>query len=204
MTLIVGVTGGIGSGKTAVTDLLSKQGITIVDADIASRIVVEPGTPALKAIAEHFGQTLITADGNLDRAALRQKVFADNNERQWLESLLHPLINKEIKRQLAASTSPYTVLVSPLLTETSQREICGLILVVDVPESVQIERASIRDNNNPEQIKRIIAAQVSREDRLAIADDVIDNTTTIEALNNTVEKLHQRYLALADKNQGTI
>ncbi len=202
MALIIGITGGIGSGKTAVTDRFANKGITIVDADIASRIVVEPGTPALSAIADHFGENLILADGSLDRAALRQKIFADEKERHWLETLLHPLISEEILRQLKASTSPYTILVSPLLIETSQRDICNRILVVDVPESIQVERASARDNNDTEQIKRIIAAQISRQDRLSKADDIIDNTVAFEALDRAVEEFHQRYLAITAKQNN--
>ena len=197
MALIIGITGGIGSGKTAVTDRFSQKGITVVDADIASRVVVEPGTFALSAIASHFGSNLIADDGSLDRAALRQKVFANDEERHWLESLLHPLISEEIHKQLEASTSPYTILVSPLLVETTQRDICNRILVVDVPESVQIERASARDNNDAEQIKRIIAAQIHRQDRLAKADDIIDNTASLETLDEVVEEFHQGYLDMA-------
>lgn len=197
MALIVGITGGIGSGKTAVTDRFAEKGITIVDADIASRIVVEPGTTALSAIANHFGKNLISADGSLDRAALRQKIFADEEERHWLESLLHPLISEEILKQLKASTSPYTILVSPLLVETTQRDICDRILVVDVPEAVQVERASARDNNDPEQIKRIIAAQINRQDRLSKADDIIDNSAPLDCLDTVVNELHKTYLTIS-------
>tara|TARA_B110000444_G_scaffold259988_1_gene305453 strand:- start:954 stop:1562 length:609 start_codon:yes stop_codon:yes gene_type:complete len=195
--LIIGVTGGIGCGKTTVTERFAKRGITIVDADIISRIVVEPGTTALNAITNHFGEGLISVDGRLDRAALRQTVFEDKQERNWLESLLHPLINEEILRQLKASTSAYTILVSPLLVETTQRNICDRILVIDVPESIQLERASSRDNNNPEQIKKIMAAQINRQHRLSKADDIIDNTASLEYLEIEIEKFHQGYLSMA-------
>ena len=197
MMLIIGVTGGIGCGKTTVTERFAKRGITIVDADIISRIVVEPGTTALNAITNHFGEGLISVDGRLDRAALRQTVFEDKQERNWLESLLHPLINEEILRQLKASTSAYTILVSPLLVETTQRNICDRILVIDVPESIQLERASSRDNNNPEQIKKIMAAQINRQHRLSKADDIIDNTASLEYLEIEIEKFHQGYLSMA-------
>ena len=122
----MGITGGIGSGKSAVTERFEQLGITVVDADLAARVIVEPGRPALTAIAEHFGADIIQADGTLDRAALRQRVFADDEERLWLEQLTHPLIGQEIIDQMAASTSPYTILSSPLLLETSQKDLAAL------------------------------------------------------------------------------
>lgn len=195
--LVIGLTGGIGSGKTAVSDRFESLGITIVDADLASRIVVEPGKPALAAISTHFGADLILADGNLNRAAMRQRIFADPAAKQWLESLLHPLIGKEIDRQLKNSTSPYTLLVSPLLLETSQRKRCDRILVVDVPVDVQIARASRRDNNDPTLIKSIIASQMPREERLNYADDVISNEGDLATLYQHVDTLHQKYLEMS-------
>ncbi|MGB1142320.1 MAG: dephospho-CoA kinase, partial [Halioglobus sp.] len=138
--MIVGITGGIGSGKSAVTDRFEALGVTVVDADLAARVIVEPGRPALDAIADHFGEHLLLEDGNLDRAALRKLVFADEEQRKWLEQLTHPLIGQEILDQLAASTSPYTLLSSPLLLETSQKELADLLVVVDVPEEVQLAR----------------------------------------------------------------
>ena len=144
MTLVVGITGGIGSGKSAVTSRFAGLGITVVDADLASRVIVEPGRPALDAIADHFGADILLADGGLDRAELRRRVFADPAERLWLEQLTHPLIGDEILSQLAASDSPYTILSSPLLLETSQADLAGLTLVVDVPEEVQLRRTMAR------------------------------------------------------------
>ena len=192
---VIGVTGGIGSGKTAVTDRLQEQGITVIDADLAARVIMEPGRPALDAVRQRFGDELILADGNLDRAALRRIVFADPEQRQWLEQLTHPLIGDEIRAQLAQADSPYVVLSSPLLLETSQRDLCDLIVVVDVPEAVQLERTMRRDDNDEAQVKRIMAAQLDRRSRLAGADEVIENTGSLESLDEAVAELHQRLLA---------
>ncbi len=202
MTLIVGVTGGIGSGKSAVTRRLEERGITVVDADLAARIVVEPGRPALAAIAEHFGADILLADGSLDRAALRKAVFADETQRRWLEALTHPLIAQEILDQLQASTSVYTVLSSPLLLETTQKTLVDTVVVVDVPEAVQVERTMARDDNDEAQVRRIIAAQIAREDRLALADIVIDNSGTLESLDEKVDELHATLLAQAAAKAG--
>lgn len=197
MTMIVGVTGGIGSGKSAVTQRLEALGITVVDADLAARVVVEPGRPALQAIADHFGTGILAADGSLDRAALRQKVFADEQERRWLEQLTHPLIGEEILAQLQASTSAYTVLSSPLLLETTQKDLVDTVVVVDVPEAVQLERTMSRDDNDEAQVRRIMAAQISRDDRLALADIVIDNSGPLDALDGHVAALHSQLLEQA-------
>ena len=194
MNLVVGVTGGIGSGKSAVTERFEKLGITVVDADLAARVVVEPGKPALNAIAEHFGQPIIDLDGSLDRAALRNKVFSDEEERRWLEQLTHPLIGQEILAQLSASSSPYTILSSPLLLETSQGELTDCIVVVDVPPETQLQRTMQRDDNDEAQVQRIMAAQMPREERLAKADFVIDNSRSLAELDSVVEKLHRDFL----------
>lgn len=194
---VVGVTGGIGSGKTAVTNNFADLGIAIVDADIASRVVVEPGQPALAHIAGHFGPGILQADGRMDRAAMRQLIFSNPAEKQWLEQLLHPLINIEIHRQLDTASSPYAIFVSPLLVEGNHGDLCDRLLVVDVPEEVQLARTMARDDNEAEQVKRIMASQASREQRLARADDVIENAGTLAQLREKVEALHQRYLELA-------
>ena len=198
MTLVVGITGGIGSGKSAVTERFENLGVTVVDADLAARVVVEPGKPALTAIAAHFGDEMILPSGDLDRTALRAKVFSDPAERAWLEQLTHPLIGEEILNQLAAATSDYAILSSPLLLETSQGELAGITVVVDVPESTQLERTMARDNNDEAQVRRIMAAQMSREERLARADIVIDNSQPITALDNVVMELHKEFLARAE------
>ena len=195
MTLVVGITGGIGSGKSAVTERFEKLGITVVDADIVARVVVEPGKPALKSIAEHFGKAILGDDGCLDRAALRSRVFSDDSERRWLEQLTHPLIGQEILDQLSASNSPYTILSSPLLLETSQGELADYIVVVDVPPETQLQRTMLRDSNDENQVKRIMAAQMAREDRLSSADFVIDNSRDFTELDSAIEKLHAEFLA---------
>ncbi|MEM9741858.1 MAG: dephospho-CoA kinase [Pseudomonadota bacterium] len=194
---IVGVTGGIGSGKTAVTDRFQAHGISVVDADLASRAVVEAGRPALKAIAERHGSSILTADGALDRRALRAIVFDDPDERHWLEALTHPLIAAEIDQGLAQATSPYVVLAHPLLVESGTHRRCNRVLVVDVPVDVQIERTMSRDGSDRSQVEAIIAVQASRETRLGVADDVIVNDRDLSALDDAVAALHEDYLRRA-------
>lgn len=194
---VVGLTGGIGSGKTAVSDRFAARGIAVVDADVAARIVVEPGQSALASIAEHFGKDLLTTKGELDRAALRARVFADPEERVWLEALLHPRISKCIAEQLATASSDYAILVSPLLFETNQVRFTHRVLVVDVPEALQLERTMARDNNDEAQVRAIMAAQSSRQDRLDKADDVIVNDADLDSLDARVGELHEHYLAAA-------
>lgn len=197
MPLVVGVTGGIGSGKSAVTDRFERLGIRVVDADRIARLVVEPGRPALAAIAARHGAGILTADGSLDRAALRQRVFADQAERLWLERLTHPLIGEEISAQLAAAPPPYVILSSPLLLETAQRDRADVIVVVDVPEAVQLARTMARDDNDEQQVRRIMAAQMPRQERLKQADFVIDNSGDLPALDPLVESLHRQLLQRA-------
>lgn len=194
---VVGLTGGIGSGKSAVSERFERLGIKVVDADLASRAVVEPGRPALKAIEEHFGAGVISADGSLNRPALRKLVFENADERRWLEALTHPLINQYIAEQLGSATSPYVILAHPLLVETGQTRVCQRILVVDVPEELQLERTMARDNNPEAQVRAIMAAQATREQRLAAADDVIVNDQDLSHLDREVERLHGLYLQLA-------
>ena len=197
MAAIVGLTGGIGSGKSTVVRLFGELGVHWVDADDVARQVVEPGTPGLAAIAEHFGQDILTPEGTLDRARLRQIVFADPAQRHWLEALLHPQIREELVRQLqpADYNLPYVLLVSPLLLETDQHELVDRIVVVDVPVDLQISRTMARDNNSREQVERIIAAQIPREERLARADEVIDNSRTVGEVELQVRELHNRFVA---------
>ena len=199
---VVGVTGGIGSGKTAVTDEFAKLGIDIVDADRAARVVVEPNTPALANIHAHFGDRILLPDGSLDRAVLRRIIFQNADEKRWLEQLLHPLIALEIQRQLAAAHSSYVIFVSPLLIESQQKALCDRILVVDVPEEIQLQRTMTRDNNDIDQVRRIIASQASRQHRLQYADDVVENTGSLEQLRERIAELHQRYLEFAAHKQA--
>ncbi len=193
--MIIGLTGGIGSGKTAVSDLFQDLGITVVDADLASRVVVEKGREELNKIADHFGIEILTQDGELDRAKLREIIFNSEEEKLWLESLLHPAIASQIQKELDQSQSPYTILVSPLLLETDQRNFCSKVLVVDVPVEVQIKRTSDRDNVSEEQIKSIIASQIDRKSRLQQADEVILNDGSIEDLESKVKELHEKLLS---------
>jgi len=193
---ILGLTGGIGSGKSAAAQCFVDLGIHLVDADHAARWVVEPGRPALSQIAVHFGDEVLQADGALNRGALRELIFKDPQQRVWLENLLHPLIREEIKQYLARAESPYAILVSPLLLETTQHQMVQRVLVIDVPQTVQIERTVLRDNTNEEQVQAILKAQASREDRLSRADDVIVNDQDLTWLRSEVERLHHFYLTL--------
>jgi dephospho-CoA kinase len=195
--LRVGITGGIGSGKTALTDWLTTQGIVIVDADLAARIVVEPGQPALAEIADTFGEEFLLPDGQLDRAALRQRVFADESQRKALEAITHPRIRDELVRQMSEATSPYVVLSSPLLLESGQSEMVDVSVVVDVPEALQIERTMARDQNDRKLVEQIMAAQLDRETRIARSDIVIDNSTSLDALHQRSAVLHETLLARA-------
>ena len=193
---ILGLTGGIGSGKSAAAQCFVDLGVHLVDADNAARWVVEPGRPALAQIAEHFGPSVLQADGALNRSALRELIFKDPQQRVWLESLLHPLIREEIRQYLARAESVYAILVSPLLLETSQHQMVQRVLVIDVPESVQIQRTVVRDKTNEEQVRAILKAQASRDERLSRADDVIVNDRDPAWLKSEVERLHHFYLTL--------
>lgn len=195
--LIIGLTGGIGSGKTVVSDHFKSLGINVVDADVVSRVVVEPGRPALQQIADRHGADILLEDGSLDRRKLRDIVFNNPEEKKWLESLLHPLIGIETAQQLQASTSPYTIFVSPLLLEIGQYKMTQRVLVVDVPESIQLERTSLRDSTTPENVQAIMDTQSKRQDRTDRADDVILNDGDIPSLLKKVDALHQQYLELA-------
>jgi len=199
MTFIIGLGGGIGSGKTAASDHFETLGINIIDADLASRTVVERGRPALKSIAEHFGPEALTKGGELDRAYLRSKVFSSPENKAWLESLLHPLISDEINRCLNEASSSYAILVSPLLVESGQYQRVNRVLIIDAPEHLQSSRASARDNNSAEQVEAIMKAQADRASRLAVADDVILNDGSLASLQSAVDKLHEQYLELASK-----
>ncbi|MDX1399926.1 MAG: dephospho-CoA kinase [Oceanospirillum sp.] len=195
--LIIGLTGGIGSGKTAASDYFETLGICVVDADVEARAVVEPGTETLKQIAQHFGPDVLTPDGSLNRPWLREKVFQQPEERQWLESVTHPAIRQRIVDKLAAARSPYSILVSPLLFESGQNELTDRVLLIDVPESVQIERTRLRDGNSEDQVKAILKAQLPRDERRQKADDIIVNDSDLAALQSACFKCHQRYLAIA-------
>ncbi len=203
MPLIIGLTGGIGSGKSEASKRFVERGILVVDADVVAREVVEPGKPGLTQIAAHFGPDILDTTGNLQRSKLREIIFSTPTEKQWLESLLHPIINTEIRRQLAAAMSVYAILASPLLLETQQFQLVDRILVIDTSEQHQLERASHRDKNNEAQIKAIMQTQLSRQERCARATDIIQNHGSIDELDAQVEKLHQLYLELAQSTAKT-
>ena len=200
MVFVVGLTGGIGSGKTAVSDRFAALGITIADADVAARTVVEPGTQALESITEHFGSDLIDDAGYLDRAALRQIVFQDAGERKWLESVTVPAILDELRTILDNATSEYAILM--LSSGSGQSPWIHRNLVVDVPSEVQMERVMSRDNNSEAAVKAIMATQPTRQQRLDYADDVIENNGSLAELDKAVQSLHQQYTALAQKHSS--
>ena len=193
---VLGLTGGIASGKSAAAQRFAELGVHIVDADQASRWVVEPGRPALAALVERYGVALLQADGSLNRSALRKVIFEDAEQRRWVEALLHPLIAEEIARSLAAARSPYAVFVSPLMVESGQYRLTQRLLVVDAPEALRVERTLLRDHTTPEQVQAILKAQASREQRLQLADDVLVNDRDLAWLHSEVDRLHTFYLTL--------
>ncbi|MNZ76440.1 Dephospho-CoA kinase [compost metagenome] len=197
---VVAITGGIGSGKTTVANQFAALGIEVVDADLIAREVVEPGTPALAAIASHFGPGILDEQGRLDRRALRERIFSDPAAKSWLNALLHPIIRSEMLRQCAAANSPYCLLVVPLLVENRLTELADRVLVIDVDEATQIERTCRRDGVSREQAQAILASQASRSERLAMADDVLDNQSgTTETIRERILALHETYLAFASQ-----
>lgn len=197
--LVIGLTGGIGSGKTTVSNLFASYDITIIDADVLARESVAAGTKALDQITLHFGQSILLSNGDLDRAKLRKIVFDSETEKLWLEKLIHPIVRANIEVGLQSSTSIYSILSSPLLLETDQHTLCSRIAIVDVTRETQLFRASTRDGNSTQQIERIIAAQMNRERRLSFADDIIDNNGSLESTKRQVQMLHERYVLEANQ-----
>ena len=191
------LTGGIASGKTVVSDCFARLGVPVIDTDLIAREVVEPGQPALDRIAEEFGNDFLTADGRLDRQKMRQAIFSDLSQKFRLEAILHPLIAEEVTRRVAELDATYCILVIPLYSQSSAYTWIDRVLVVDVKEEVQIERVVARDNISRNQAKSILGAQTSRQDRLALADDVIDNSGNLASLQDEVFALHKKYLKLA-------
>jgi dephospho-CoA kinase len=195
--LVVAVTGGIGSGKTRVSDRLAVLGATVIDADRIAHALTAPGGEAMSAIANAFGQGMLTTEGELDRPSLRRLVFRDPDARHRLEAILHPRIRRRMLEQLSRAAGAYAVLVIPLLFETGQTDIADRILVVDAPEPLQVARLKARNGMDEEEIRRIMATQVQREVRLAGADDLIDNSGTVDALDAQIDALHRYYVTLA-------
>jgi dephospho-CoA kinase len=194
---VVGISGGIGSGKTTVTDLFAKYGIEVIDADVIAREVVEPGTPALEAIVAKFGESVLDQSGSLDRAKLRTLVFNDTEIKNWLNQLLHPAIRQQMVLQTQQAKSAYCLLSVPLLVENKLNEQVDRVVIVDVDEQTQLQRTLLRDKTNEQQIRAIMDAQATRQQRLAVADDVIDNNGQAENLTKQVNALHKKYLVLA-------
>ena len=189
---VVGLTGGIGSGKSAATSIFEELGIDVVDADLASREAVMPGSNALMKIHERFGDDILLEDKTLNRGKLREIIFDSSEEKIWLEQLLHPVIRDIIQSKLKSSTSEYVILVSPLLFETDQYDFCDLTILIDTSESSQIARTSKRDEVTEDSVKKIIQTQMSRENKLKLANIVINNDNTLEDLKKNVEKIHKR------------
>lgn len=200
--LVVALTGGIGSGKSSVSNRLASLGVPVIDTDEISHQLTAPGGDALRAIAQTFGPGVMRPDGSLDRAALRHLVFDDKAARKRLEAILHPRIRARMHERLAAVEAPYAVLVIPLLLETGQADVADRILVVDLPEAEQLRRVQVRSDLDAGQIRRIIASQTSRSLRLERADDVIDNSGDQRALYEQVDRLHREYLDLAKERES--
>lgn len=201
---IIGLTGGIGSGKTTVSDLFCELDIEVVDADVVARSVVKKGSNALNQIAIHFGDEILLKDGTLDRSALRSKIFSDDVEKAWLNNLLHPLIRTSLLKQLSECSGVYCILSAPLLFENNLQGLTNRSLVIDVPVETQIERTCERDKSQANEVKAIIASQISREKRLKLADDILSNVASdFSKLRKQVLALHDEYLALATALQHT-
>lgn len=194
--LRVGLTGGIASGKSTVADLFAELGVAVIDTDIIAREVVVPGQPALEEIRHAFGESVIEDDGTLDRNAMRRLVFRDPEARRRLEAILHPRIQQETKRQSDEVRGAYQIIAIPLLVESSLKSFVDRILVVDCDEKTQIRRLLARDAESEDQARRILAAQSSREERLAIADDVVRNDGSLADTERQVAALHERYIGL--------
>ena len=192
--MLVGLTGGIGSGKSKAATYFAELEIDIIDTDILAREVVAKGEVALEKIAQHFGKLILEADGNLNRRLLRETIFSDPSEKRWLESLLHPIIHSKIFGLLSELRGAYSILMSPLLLETQQKNLVQRILVIDIEQDTQLARTLQRDGGNPETIRGIIASQLNRETRLSFADDIINNEGSSELLRDLVYEQHLRYL----------
>lgn len=198
--LKIGLTGGIGSGKTTVSDMFAEFGVPVIDMDVIARQVVAPGSPALKDISRTFGATVFNKDGSLNREALRQQIFESNELRVELEKILHPLIRAETEQQLSRLQASYCIIVIPLLTESKQQSLVDRILVIDAPESLQISRTMRRDNISEQDARKILDSQTDRTTRLQSADDIIENSGDMDTLRLRVGQLHEQYIRVAEKS----
>lgn len=201
--LLIALTGGIASGKSAVADMFARLGVPVLDTDQIARDVVEPGTPTLAKLVAEFGSDILDANGCLDRARMRARVFSDPTQRKRLEAITHPAIREELAARSTRANGPYQIHVIPLLIEGGRRHEYDRVLVVDTDEEVQIERLMARDGSSLEQARQILAAQVSRDERLDAADDVLSNTGTLEDLQRFVQTLHRNYLLIAERIRST-
>ena len=200
MVGVVGLTGGIASGKSVVANFFSELGVPIIDADVIAHDVIKTDSPTYHTLLSHFGHDILSYDRSIDRKKLRALVFDNVQERQWLEALLHPMIRETIQHEIKKVKTPYCICVIPLLVESTGIDFIDRVLVVHAPLEAQIARAARRDNTDENQIKKIIAAQTNQEKRLAIAHDVIDNTNDLLSLKNKVKSLHQQYLTRYQQN----
>ena len=201
---IVGLTGGIGSGKSTACALFAELGVEIVDADHVSRSVVAPGSPALQQLREQFGDAVVTRDGSLDRAWLRSRIFSDAAVRQQVEALLHPLIRSAMLEQIQRSRSAWLILAAPLLLENRAYDFVDRVLVIDADEAIQVARTSKRDHASKDEVRRIMQVQLPRSERLARADDVISNNGDTASLRRQVQEYSTLYQKLADERQHAI
>ena len=197
--MIIGLTGGIGSGKSAAANFFHSEGVTVLDADQLAREVIEQNTPGFQSIVNYFGSDIIGEDGSIDRAKLRQEIFDDKEKKKAIESITHPLVRDLMAERIAASTSPYSIIMVPLIFETNSMSAYNRILVIDCDTKLQLKRATLRDNNSSEQIQKILDSQCSRTERLSIANDVIPNNDTLENLKTRSLAMHKFYLGLCKK-----
>ena len=202
MILRIGLTGGIGSGKSVVARAFAELGVPVIDADVISRNLVEPGQPALEAIKEQLGSQFVSANGRLDRTQLREHIFTSPAARKILESILHPLVHDAIQTETVRLKSPYCIIVIPLLIEANQLSLVDRVLVVDASEKTCIERVALRDQTTADAAKLILSTQLDREIRLGYADDIITNEGGLDSVTDQVARLHQQYLLLAAKPQS--
>ncbi len=197
--LLIGLTGGIASGKSAVAEIFAQLGAPVLDTDQIARDVVEPGTPTLAKLVAEFGSDILDASGRLDRARMRARVFADPEQRKRLEAITHPAIREELAARAQRAQGPYQIHVIPLLVESGRADLYDRVLLVDTSEEAQLKRLLARDGSSEEQARQILAAQASREDRLDAADDVIVNTGTLQDLHQFVQTLHRNYTVLSER-----
>ena len=197
--MIVGLTGGIGSGKSAAANFFHSEGVTVVDADHLAREVIEQNTSGFQSIVDYFGSNILGEDGSIDRAQLRKEIFDDKEKKKVLESITHPMIRDLMAERIASSSSPYSIVMVPLIFETNSMSTYNRILVIDCDSKLQIERATLRDDNSSEQIQKILDSQCSRTERLSIANDVIPNNDSLENLKTRSLAMHKFYLGLCKK-----